>query len=142
MKKFKYLEDVATADIAFMAEGKTLEEMFSNAALATTQAMVEVEKVNPTVERFFELESDDDEQLLYDFLSEIVFFKDSENLIFSKFQVNIDGGKLSATIFGEEFNEDMGYKVDVKAITMHMLKIEKYLNDKEEGFRCTVVLDI
>ena len=137
MIKFKYLENVATADIAFIAEGNSLEEMFENAALATTQAMVEPDKVKQIVEKTVELESDDEEQLLFDFLSEIVFFKDSENLMFSGFKVTLQDNKLFAKMSGEEFHDEMGYKVDVKAITMHLLKIEK-----DDTFRCTIVLDI
>ena len=135
--KFKYLENVATADIAFIAEGATLEEMFENAAFATIQAMVELKKVGQKIEREVKLESEDIEQLLYDFLSEIVFYKDSENLLFSKFKIKIINNKLKAKMFGEEFNSKMGYKVDVKAITMYMFKIEK-----KENYECTVVLDI
>ena len=132
------MDEVATADIALEAEGNTKSEMFENAALATTEAMVELEKVKPTEVREVVLENEDEEQLLFEFLSEIVFYKDAEDLMFSKFEVKIDGDKLKAKMYGEEFNQEMGFKIDVKAITMHMLKVEK----KNNKYKCTVVLDI
>ncbi|MBU1201957.1 MAG: archease [Nanoarchaeota archaeon] len=136
--KFEYLEDVATADIAFRARGKNLNELFENCALATTDTMVDTKTVKPKVTKTITLEHNDLEQLLFLFLSEITYFKDAELLFFSKFKVNIDGNKLKAKMYGEKFNNKVIFRNDVKAITMHMLKVEK----KKENYYATVVLDI
>ncbi len=138
MKKFEYLDEVATADIAFRARGATLAEMFENAAMATSEAMIDTTKVKQTIIKEIIFENEDVEQLLYDFLSEIIYYKDAENLMFSKYEATMNGRELKVKMSGEEFHKEMGFKIDVKAITMHLLKIEK----KHNNFECTIVLDI
>ncbi len=91
----------------------------------------------------FEKESDDIEMLLFNFLSELILIKDSEQLLFSKFDVDIfpvDGRwKVKCTCFGEKIDpEKHELLVDVKAVTMHKFKIEEVKN----GWRARVVLDI
>jgi|TARA_Y100000031_G_scaffold64158_1_gene71995 SHS2 domain-containing protein len=135
--KFKYLEDVATADIAFEAEGKNLNELFENAAFATAETIVDTKTVKQKILKTIKIEEEDLEHMLFSFLSEIVYLKDAESLIFSKFEVQIDKNKLTAKMFGSKINNDMDFVNDVKAVTMHMLKIEK-----KKKYFATVVLDI
>lgn len=135
--RFEYLEDVATADIAFRAEGKTLGELFENCAFAVAETIANTETINPTTTKKLSLEAMDQEQLLFIFLSELTYFKDAELLFFSKFEVKVKGNKLTAKIYGEKINKNIEMRNDVKAITMHMLKIEK-----KEKYYATVVIDI
>jgi SHS2 domain-containing protein len=137
-KKYEYLPDVATADIAFKAQGKDLDEMFLNSALATADIMMDLNTVEPKKIKEVKLENEDLEQLLFEFLSELVFYKDAEFMFFSKFEVKISGSKLKAKMYGNTLNNKMIFKNDIKAITMHMLKIEK----KKEKYIATVVVDI
>ena len=136
--KFEYLEDVATADIAFRAQAKNLNELFEICALATSDTMVDVKTIKQKIKKNLNLESDDLEQLLVLFLSELVYLKDAELLFFSKFEVKLKGNTLKAKILGDKYSDKMKFKNDVKAITMHLLKIEK----KKETYFATVVLDI
>ncbi|MBC8500188.1 MAG: archease [DPANN group archaeon] len=135
--KYKYLDDVAIADIAFRAEGKNLNELFETAALATEDTMIDTKTIKHTLVKEIEVEEEDIEHLLFKFLSELVYLKDAELLFFSKFEVNINGNKLKAKLFGDKLNDDMIFKNDIKAITMHMLKVEK-----KEKYYATIVLDI
>jgi len=135
--KFEYLEDVATADVAFKAEGKDLNELFENAAFATAETMVDTKTVKQNVVREISVEESDIEHLLFSFLAEIVYLKDAELLFFSKFKVDIKGKKLTAKMYGNKLNNKMVFKNDVKAVTMHMLKIEK-----KDKYYATIVLDI
>ena len=49
---YEYLEDMATADVAFRASGATLEELFQSAAKATTNVMVEnLDSIRPETVR-------------------------------------------------------------------------------------------
>ncbi len=123
--KFEYLENVATADIAFKAKGKSLNELFENSALATTQTMVELKTVKQKIIKEVSLKTDDIEQLLFEFLSEIIFLQRCRKSFFSKFEVKIMGNSLKAKMFGEEYGDTIKYLNDVKAITMHMLKVEQ-----------------
>ncbi len=66
---YKFLEDVATADIAFRASGRSREELFIAAADATTNVMVEeLSTVMSKEKRRVRLENEEVEMLLFDFL--------------------------------------------------------------------------
>ncbi len=139
---FQYLEDIATADVAFEARGSTLDEVFAQCALATYEAMLNTKKVKAEVEKLIELENEDLERLLYDWLTEIIALKDSEGLALGEFEVNIekDGAyKLRAKARGERIDpERHELRSDVKAVTYHLFQLYKDKN----GWTATVVLDI
>ncbi len=152
MQKFRFIPDIAVADTAFEAFGKDLNELFENCALATFTEMVDVKTVSPKEKRTIQLSSEKLESLLYDFLSEILFIKDQEGMVFSKVKCDINEtgvclptGEckekfvLEANIQGEKINlkkHKLGN--DVKAVTMHMFQVVK---DKK-GWKARVVLDI
>lgn len=141
---YRFLEDVAIADVAFEANGKTLAELFSNAALAVTNTMVkDVATVEPRLVKKIDLEADDPEMLLYRFLQELVFYKDAELLLFSGYDLDIkqEIGKwrLNATVRGEELSpEKHGLGADVKAVSLHNFRVWK----TAEGWRADVILDV
>ena len=120
--KFKFIEH--TADVGVEAYGETIEETFKNAALGFLEIMTDTSKVEPKVKKEFSVESEDLKSLLYDFLEKFLFFHDSENLVFSKFKVKIQGNKLEAEVWGEEFNKEKHEdKTSVKAITYHRMEV-------------------
>jgi len=137
MKEFELL-DIATADMAFAAYGRTLDELFSNAAKAVTSIMFEGD-IGQKIVRKMKLEEDEDIVLLQKWLSEIVYLHDSERLLFSRFDVRTDGRRLSATIYGEKYDpKKHKFIIDIKAVTYHRMSIDK----TKEGYRCTVVVDV
>ena len=140
MKPYKFLPDIATADIAFEANGKSLEELFRNCALATFEVMADVKRIEPKITKKISLKGKSEENLLYDFLSELIFLKDSESLLFNKFDISIDKDlNLEATAYGETINHEKHHtRLDVKAVTLHMFKVEK----TKAGWKATVILDI
>ncbi|MBI4440806.1 archease [Candidatus Woesearchaeota archaeon] len=142
MPRYRILDDVAIADICFIAEGKDLNELFAHAAFAVEDIMMDTKTVKPRVERTIRLEQDKEEDLLYDFLSELVFIKDTDGLVFSDIKVTIQKGKtcsLTAVLRGETLDPNrQTLRADVKAITLHMFKIEK----TKTGWLCQVVVDI
>ncbi len=139
---FQYLEEIATADVAFRAKAATIEELFIECALATFEAMVNTKKVRVRTSKEFTLESMELEELLIEWLSRLVFFKDAEGLVFSKFDVRIKKNKLyrlTGRAGGEEVDmERHELRSDVKAVTYHRFE----LREKEGGWEATVVLDI
>ncbi len=139
---YRYLEDIATADAAFEVEGKTLEELFRDAAVATFEVMADTGTVKPEVTREIELKNEDVGDLLFDWLSELVYLKDAESLIFCRFDVNIrknDSCELKATISGEPINQGKhSLRSDVKAVTYHMFEVKK----TGGNWTARVVLDI
>src|SRR3989339_2093796 len=121
--RYRLLEH--TADAMVEAYGNTLGERFANAAYALFDQMTDVTKVSPTGEVKLELEADGREQLLVDFLQELLFLHDVENLVFGEFSVDTDGTKLVAIARGENFDEEKHTKRSVvKGVTYHRLEID------------------
>lgn len=142
MKKYKFLEDVAIADIAYEAYGKNLNELFENAAFAIFELSANLKTIDAKQKIEFELENEKIENLLYDFLSEILFLKDSKYMVFKKVKVEIKEGKkyqLKAILEGATINPQIQQlENDIKAVTMHMFEVKKEKN----GYKATVVVDI
>jgi SHS2 domain-containing protein len=138
MKKFELL-DIATADMAFAAYGKTLGEMFENAGLALSSIMFELDNVEPKTEEEIVVSADEDVVLLQKFLHELLFIFDTEHLIFSGFKVETDGKQLTAKCRGEKYDASRHkFNIDVKAVTYHKMEIKK----DGELWKCTVVVDV
>lgn len=142
---FEYRGDIAHADVAFNAWAATLEELFTEAARATIQVMVEnLEAVRPAQTVELKLEQESLEMLLFDFLNELIFYKDARRLILLPAQLTIskeeDGGcKVEGTLQGEEIDvKRHEMRTDVKAVTMLRYSLEQV----PEGWRATVVLDV
>ena len=142
MTKYKFLEDVAIADIAYEAYGKDLNELFENAALAIFELSANLKTIESRQKIEFELENQTIENLLYDFLSEILFLKDSKYMVFKRVKVSIMGRKpykLKAVLQGDTINpQKQQLENDIKAVTMHMFEVKKV----KSRYKATVVVDI
>jgi SHS2 domain-containing protein len=136
---FKFNEDVAIADIAVEVWANTIEDLFKDSALAVSEVMVDTKTVEPRIEREIILNSDSIEMLLFDFLSEVVYFKDAERLLFSKFEVEIVDSNLRGKFWGEEIDRGKHVlRIDVKAVTLYRFNVRN-----ESGiWRAEFVLDI
>ena len=82
MEKYKFLPH--TADMKFRAFGKTLEEAFSNAALALADTLVDVKKVKAVNEKKITIQAEDKKALLYDFLEKFLYLVDTEKFVMGK----------------------------------------------------------
>lgn len=135
--KYRFLDH--TADVLFEAEGKTLEELFMACALATEETQVKLAGVEQKESRKIIIEKEDIEMLLFEFLQDIIFYKDSEELLFSKFNIKINGNKLECEAWGEKINpKKHDLNVDVKAVTLHQFEVKQ-----ENGvWKARVILDI
>ncbi|HLD13048.1 MAG TPA: archease [Candidatus Nanoarchaeia archaeon] len=142
MKHYKLLPDIAVADIAYEAYGKSLKDVFEHAAEAIMDMLGDRKKIQATKKFTIKLKNINLENLLFDFLNEIVFLKDSEYSVFKTVKVTIKEGKenkLIAVLTGEKINpEKHELGNDVKAVTMHQYKLEK----KGKQWVARVVVDI
>jgi SHS2 domain-containing protein len=143
--KFKFLEKAVTADVAFEAYGKSLKEVFENAALATAETMVGTAAVATRMQKIIKLQNKDLNALLIDFLNEIVYYKDAEQILLVKFDVDIKENKetgvhvLTAKIAGEPIDyKKHQLRADVKAATYHMFELKQH----GKTWTARVVLDI
>lgn len=133
--RYKLLEH--TADAMVEVYGQDLSERFGNAAYAMFDQITDVTKVEPKGELKIVLSADTREQLLVDFLQELLFAHDTEDFVFSEFDVKTDGKKLEALARGEKFDEKRHTKRSVvKGVTYHRLEF-----DDEEG-TVTVLFDV
>jgi SHS2 domain-containing protein len=140
MKKFEFL-DITTADAAFLAWGKDLNELFANSALAMFEVMINTSQIGKKIEKEVKVSGDDLQSLMFNWLNELLIFVDAENLAFSEFEIKIEKNenyKLFAICRGEKINpEKHETRTVVKACTYHKLKIEK-----NEIWKAQVILDI
>ncbi len=136
MKEYEIFEH--TADIGIIAHGETLEKAFENAAKGMFSIIAD-KKIEGKEKKIIEVAREGDyEQLVVDFLSELLYIHDVENYVFGEFNVKIDD-MLTAEAWGEKYNrEKHGYGIEIKAVTYHLLDIKK----DEKGFHITVLFDI
>lgn len=125
MKNYEYFE--VTADIGFKAYGKNLNEAFENAGKALFNIITDTDDVVPKKDASFEVTSEDEVSLLYDYLEELLFLHEVEFMLFSEFHVEIDDGlHLKAIVKGEGIDWDRHErKTEVKAITFHKMGVSK-----------------
>jgi protein archease len=138
---FRFLPEVALADVAYEATAATPAGLFASCADALTDVMVDAKSLRPEVTRTLEVASADLDRLLYDFLSEIIFLKDVDSLLFKSFSVEVDEARpsLTCSMRGEAIDRARHrLRNDVKAVTMHMFGIRRVGGE----WRATVVLDI
>ena len=140
---YRFVDDIATADCAVAIEAATLESLFCDAASALMDCMTDMSAVESRETWSISLDEDSLERLLYAWLSELVFIRDSENVLFSDFSVQIvedeHSCRLRADVTGEKIDHDRhDMRTEVKAVTMHMFKIER----EDDTWRAFVIFDL
>ena len=140
---FKYIPEIATADIGFEATGKNLNELFESCAYAVEEAMVGIKGVKPKVSKTIKVNDIELEKLLFNFLQELVYLKDADLLLFSKVKCSVKESKgkysLTAVLKGEKIDTKRHeLRNEIKAITWHMFKIEKTKN----GYKALIIVDV
>ncbi|MDN5358881.1 MAG: protein archease [Candidatus Diapherotrites archaeon] len=137
---FEFKDHVA--DIIFVAHGKTLEELLAEAGRALFAAMLDIDRVQPVVQTYFTVEGKDEEDLLYNFLEELLVYKDADSLAFSRFDVSVrpENGKMIAEVVaeGEKISPEHNPRADVKAISWHGFRVWR----DEKGYHAEVLLDL
>jgi SHS2 domain-containing protein len=126
-----------TADLMIKAHGRTLKECFENAAFAMMDQILDASTARPEEQVEFEVEGDNNEDLLYNFLSEVLFIFDARHLVLINFDVTLLPGRLTCRARGERFDRDRhAPKQEIKAVTYHELKV----NEEEPSI--TVLFDV
>jgi SHS2 domain-containing protein len=136
---FKYLEH--TADAEFVAYGQTPDEAFVNAARAMFGLVVDPSNVKPVEAREVTLTAGSLEDLLIDWLSELLYLSEVDRLVFSKFEVKITkNGEywLNAKACGEIISPHHEISLHIKAVTYHDLRVER----RNNVYEAQVLLDI
>ena len=147
-REFEIIEDY-TADVAFVAYGESLEELFVNAARALTSIQVDLEKVEPKECVSVSIESYDFLGLLRKWLEELLYWRDVKQMFFSKvpeisinLKITAEGDEkyeVVAKICGEKFDpEKHDGTVEIKAVSYHNMEIGR----KDNAWYARVLVDV
>ncbi len=124
-----------TADIGIRTTGETLAQAFEHAGYAMFDIISDASQVESEISRKIYLEADDLGILLVDWLSELLYLSEVEELLFSKFEVSIRGTKLSGMAHGEKLDTAKHHlKTEIKAVTYHMLEVDDEKNSVQVLF--------
>jgi SHS2 domain-containing protein len=136
-KDFELLDH--TADVGIIAYGVDLKQAFANAAKGLFSLITNPGDIEEALHRDIELTAEDRESLLVGWLNELVYYFDTEGILFKRFDViELNNRHLKARGYGEKADSSRHeLKTGVKGTTYHMLKIEE-----DEGYRVQVIFDI
>lgn len=123
----KYWEHFAhEADMGVRGFGVTREEAFEHAALALTAVVTDPDTVMPTVLVDVTSEAPDIELLFVDWLNALVYEMATRNMLFSRFEVRIDGHRLHGKAWGEKVEIARHHPaVEIKGATYTALRVSQ-----------------
>lgn len=131
-----------TADVGIRCRASTLDELFAEAGRGLFSVMVaNLEAVRPAEPSRVELAGASGrlDDLLFDWLAELLYRFDTRRRLFSRFDVRVHDTRLEATAWGEPMDRTRHeMEREVKAITYHGLKVEH----QPEGWLAEVIVDI
>ncbi len=127
------------ADIGIRGFGNSVPEAFENAAMAMYSVMVNVDAVDRRETRTVTVSAPDRELLLVEWLNALLAISGIERLIFSKFEVKIEGTTLNGAVWGEALDRERHEPhVEVKGATYHLLSVK----EQDGRFTAQCVVDV
>ncbi len=134
------------ADVGFLAYGGSLEELFTNAALAMLTLACEPAGIEERERREIAATGADLEALLYAWLAEILAIADAEQIFFRRAEVTDlhppgqgVAGRVRGAVHGEKYDKQRHRAgTYIKAVTYHQLRVER----TADGWRAQVYLDV
>ncbi|HSF66647.1 MAG TPA: archease [Nitrospiraceae bacterium] len=140
---FRFLDDIAVADVAFEAEGESIEEVFRGATQALLESMANPATVSVGWERTVERSDEDVSSLLFDWLSEVVYWKDAAGVVFrdATLALKQEGNvwQLRGRLVGAPVDQQtQELHDDVKGVTKHLYELKQ----TNGSWKARVVLDV
>ena len=133
----RYEEIDHTADVGIRAYGRSLDELFANAAEGMFSLIADLTSVKPVGEVEIRLTADDRAALFLRWLSELLYVHETQRLLFSSFDARVTGSSLVGQARGETIDKSRHeLKLAIKAVTRHGLTV-----DPEKGV-AEVIFDI
>jgi SHS2 domain-containing protein len=138
MKHFEILDH--TADIGIIVYGEDLRALFENAGEAFFHLLTDLRKVRRRIEKRIDIGGESLDRLMVDWLSELLYLHDVENLLFKGFKVEYVGEDgLKAVVKGEPFKEGVHViKTEVKAVTYHLIEVRQ----NNGHWRAQIIFDV
>jgi len=141
MKPFKRYEQFShTADIGVRVFGRTLKELFENAAFAMFDIIADIEGLKGEIVQKIELTAPNHEELLISWLDELLYNFYTKSIIFYKFEVEeLSQDFIRAKAFGRAVSDNRNrLKTEIKAATYYNLKIVK----RDDYYEVDIVFDV
>lgn len=140
---YRVLDDIAIADVAFEAEGDSVEDLFRGATQALIEALANPATVEGTWERTIRRMETDASSLLFDWLSDLVYWKDAAGVVYRDVQLTltrpIDQWELQARLCGARVDPStQELRADVKGVTKHLYDVSQ----RGSRWYARVVLDV
>jgi len=128
-----------TADVGLKVEAPSLEALFATAARGLYHLLGHFIRTDETVERTFTIEGPDLETLLHDWLGELLWYFESEGIVFDDFTfIRLDDSILEVKCTGAKIDPQASERfMEIKAITYHGLQI----NRTNDHYETTIILD-
>ena len=127
------------ADIGVRGFGATKAQAFEQAALAMTAVAVDPVAVEPRERVAICCEAPDDELLLAEWLNAVVYEMSVRRMLFSRFALQLDGGRLSGEAWGEPVDAARHHPaVEVKGATYTTLRVAPH----DGGWVAQTVVDV
>lgn len=142
---FRFLDDIALADMAFDATGESLPALFEAATRALIESLADPATVAETWEHTVDMEEPDIETLLFEWLGRLVYLKDAHGVVFHRATLSLNqddattAWRLHAELTGapvDPATQDL--RSDVKGVTKHLYAVTR----EGTGWRARVVLDV
>ena len=112
------------ADIGIRGIAPTLEQAFEQTAMAMTAVITNPDQVSADKAVSIRCQAPDNELLLLDWINELVYEMAVQGVLFKRYQVDINDGKLSATAFGETVDRQKHQPaVEIKGATFTELHV-------------------
>lgn len=114
------------ADIGVRGIGPTLSSAFEQAALALNAIITDLELIEAHEVVKIDCDEEDVSLLLADWLNALIFQTATRKLLFSRFEVNIDGPHLTACAWGERIDIEKHHPaVEIKGATYTALDVHQ-----------------
>ncbi|MCX5750537.1 MAG: archease [Candidatus Saganbacteria bacterium] len=128
------------SDVGIIAYGKTLKKTFENAASGMLSLIVDLKGVRSKTSFDITVEAQNQEELLVNWLNELLFLEDSQHLLFKSFKIfSLSKTELKAEVKGEKIDPKKHQILrSVKAATYNQLGIK----ETEKGWQVRVVFDV
>jgi len=131
-----------TADLGLRIRADDLAELFEESARALFSVIVvNFDQVRPLERLAFALEAQRRDELLRDWLGELLYVFHTRRMVFSQFAVNLSNSdaRLRATAEGEPI-DPARHEIDteIKAITYHGLQVARH----GDGWLAEVIVDV
>jgi SHS2 domain-containing protein len=127
------------ADVGIRGIGRTPGEAFTQAALAMIAAITELDRIEAREEVAIECAGANLEDLFFCWLDAIVFEVSTRRMLFSRFEIEVENGRLSARLWGEAVHPVRHEPaVEVKGPTFTSLKVSEDATSGEWTAQCVV----